>query len=165
MIRNITRTLLIIAVLSGCKSSVTDSLISKINQDCGNQTKSTCTVVLKDVTKFKWDKLYFFGSWTTSDSIKKVIRVNYDGEDVQDDYRRMLFTYNNKVVYEEDFKSFDYSNSTVNFPDIIDSLLHAKPPYFTPSDAIFTAEKGKTKGSCDKCFEYSLMPIKNRKTE
>jgi hypothetical protein len=156
MIRNIISTLLIIAVLSGCKNSVKDSLVSKINQDCGSQTKPTCTVVLKDVTQFKWDKLYFFGSWTTSDSIKKVIRVNYEGDDVQDDYRRMLFTYNNKVVYEEDFKSFDYSNSTISFPEIIDSILHAKPPYLTPSDAIFTAEKGKTKGSCKECFDYSL---------
>ncbi|WP_162996707.1 hypothetical protein [Mucilaginibacter kameinonensis] len=160
MIRNITWILLTLAILSGCKSSITDRLISKINRDCGSRTEPMCTIVLKDATGFKWDKLYLFGAWTISDSIKNKIRVNYDGEDVQDDYRRLLFTYNDKVVYEEDFKSFDYGNSTIGISVDIDSLLQAKVPYFTPSNAIFTVDKGKIEGSCDKCFEYSLTPQK-----
>ena len=155
MIRKIISALITIAVLSGCKKSVKEGLISKINQDC-SQPKSGCTVVLKDVTQFKWNKLYFFGSWTTSDSIKSIIGFDYNTDDVADDYTRMLFINNDKVVFEEDFKSFEYGNSTISFPEIADSLLHSKPPYLTPSNAVFIAEKGKTKGSCKECFGYSL---------
>ncbi|OOQ58312.1 hypothetical protein [Mucilaginibacter pedocola] len=160
MIKRVVNIIIIIAVFSGCKNRLTDDLINNIDRNCVKQNKSSCTIVLIDATRFKWDKLYFFGSWTTSDSIRKVIKLKYDGEDIQDDYRRMVFVYNNNVVYEEDFKSFDYSKSTINFPDIIDSLLHSNPPYLTPSNAIFVADKGKIKESCVNCFEYSLSPVK-----
>ena len=82
--------LVAIAVVSGCKSSVEDRLISKINQECGNQTKPGCEIALKDVTPFEWDKLYFFGAWTTPDSIAKIIGFAYEGDAVPNDYRRIL---------------------------------------------------------------------------
>jgi len=58
MSKNVVYILLIIAVLSGCKNSVKDNLISKANQECGSQIKSACKIALKDVTKFQWDKVY-----------------------------------------------------------------------------------------------------------
>ena len=158
--KNIIYRILVIAVLSGCKNSMEDSLINKVTQECSRQTRSACTIALKDVTKFKWDKMYIFPDWTTSESIAKTVGFNYGGNDVQDDYSRMLFTYGNKVIYEEDFKSLDYNKSTINFPEVSDSLNDTKSHYFTPSDAIFTEEKDKTKNGCEECFDYSFMSVK-----
>lgn len=149
---------LALSILCGCKNTITHGLITKANHECGNHSKLGCTIALKDITKFKWDKVYLFGSWTTSDSISKVIKIGYQGDDVQDDYRRLLFLSNNMVVYEEDFKPFDYYNSTISFSNTIDSLLQAKRKYFTPVTAIFVVEKDKVKGSCGDCYIYTLKP-------
>ncbi|MGI4737037.1 MAG: hypothetical protein ACRYG7_17845 [Janthinobacterium lividum] len=151
--------LLIIVVTTGCNRSVASKLISTIDQTCATQAASKCKVTLKDVTPFTWDKLYFFGSWTTSDAIKQAIGPNYRGDDVPDDYRRMLFMQGGKVVYEEDFQSLDYTKSTIEFPDLIDSLSHAKSPFLTPGNALFIADKGKIQGSCEDCFVYSLSAL------
>ena len=115
---------------------------------------------MKDVTKFKWDKMYLFGSWTISDSILHVIGFKYEDGDVPDDNRRMLFVLDGKVVYEEDFKSLDYYTSTLNFPEVDDSLRKSPKPYFTPEDAIFVVEKHSDAPGCKDCFAYSLAPIK-----
>jgi hypothetical protein len=116
IMRNIITTLLIIVFLSGCENTLKNKIIGKVDHECGNNSKLSCVIILKDITKFKWDKMYLFGSWTTSDSIRKVIGFNYEGDDAQDDYKRMLFTYGYNVVYEENFRSFDYHSSTINFP-------------------------------------------------
>jgi hypothetical protein len=162
MIKNIISSLLIVFLLAACKSSLKDDLINKVDEECGSKTNSGCTIILKDVTKFKWDKMYLFGSWTRSDTIAKVIRFKYEGDDVLDDYTRMLFTYSDRVVYEEDFESFDHYNSTLNFPRGSDSLSSEDFRSFTPSQAVFIAEKEKTKNSCNTCFYYSLIPAKRQ---
>ncbi|MGI4832304.1 MAG: hypothetical protein ACRYFK_02470 [Janthinobacterium lividum] len=148
--------LLLLAAIAGCKSRVENNLIKQINQNCGTQAKLKCQVALKDATPFRWDRLYLFGAWTTSDAIKEKIGLDYQGADVQDDYRRMLFIQGGKVVHEEDFHPFDYQNSTVDFSDLIDSLSQAKTPFFTPDNALFIADKGKIEQSCQDCFFYSL---------
>lgn len=161
MTRNALSSLLIIAIMSGCKGEVESNLIGKINQECENQTKSKCRVALKEATPFSWDKLYFFSSWTTPEAIAEAIGLEYHGEYVPDDYRRMLFIRGGKVVHEEDFKSLDYNNSTIDFPEMIDSLSQAKTPFFTPATALFIADKGKIEHSCKDCFFYSLsiLPV------
>jgi len=151
--------LLLATVIVGCKSSVETSLINKVNQKCDNQARLKCQIALKDATPFTWDKLYLFGAWTTSDAIKKTIGLDYHGEDVQDDYRRMLFVKGNKVVYEEELQPFDYQHSLVDFSEIIDSLSQAKKPFFTPESALFVVDKGKIEYSCKDCFFYSLSVL------
>lgn len=151
--------LLIAAATAGCKGRVESNLINEINQKCGNQTKIICKVALKDATPFTWDKLYLFGAWTTADAINETIGLDYHGEDVPDDYRRMLFIQGNKVVYEEDFQPFDYEQSTINFPELIDSLSQAKSPFLTPGNALFIADRTKIEYSCKECFLYSLFVL------
>ncbi|WP_345115234.1 hypothetical protein [Hymenobacter algoricola] len=116
--------------------------------------------MLKTITPFEWKKLYFFNSWTTVDSISRVVGFGYRGEDVADDYTRMVFTQGNSVVHEEDFQSFDYHSSTIGFPELADSLLRAESPFFTPDNALFLAKKGRIEGACAKCFHYSLSVTK-----
>jgi len=154
------RSLLIIILLSACKSSLKGDIFYKVARECGSTTKSKCTVILKEVTKFQWDKMYLFGSWTVPDSVSKMIGFKYDGDEVPDDYRRMVFTFANRVVYQEDFKPFDYYSSTLIFAVDGDSLRSQMTPYFTPEDAIFKVEKSKIKSNCKDCFAYSLIPVK-----
>lgn len=133
-----------------------DRLISKINQECGNQTKPGCEIALKAVTPFEWDKLYFFGAWTTPDSIAEIIGFAYEGDAVPDDYRRILFVQGTKVVYQEDFMPLNYYSSTIDFPEMSDSLAQVKTPFLTPDNALFIVDKEKVEDACKECFFYSL---------
>jgi len=155
----ITRKILAIAVLSvcfGCENSLRNHIIDSVDKSYLANPELKCKVSLKTMTPFQWDKLYFFNAWTTSDSIGRTIKYNYKGNDVKDDYVRMLFTLENRVVYEEDFKPFDYSQSTIDFSEIPDSLMKAKLPFLTPKNSMFVVSKEKTKDGCKDCFDYSF---------
>ena len=156
MHKSITSLLLFVVALAGCTDRIEDRLIQKVKQACSSPTEPGGTVALKNLTSFKWEKCYFFTSWTTADSIKWVIGLAYMGDDVADDYTRMVFTQANAVVHEEDFQSFDYHRSTIGFPEMTDSLLQAKSPFITPDNALFLVEKGKIENACAECFHYSL---------
>lgn len=153
------RSPVIVVLLYACTSSLKSDIFSKVDRDCGPGSNSNCTVVMKDVTKFKWDKMYLFGSWTIADSISQIIGFNCDGGDVPDDYRRMLFVLDGKAVYEEDFKALDSYTLTLNFPEVGDSLRKSPKPYFTPEDAVFVVQKNNDDPGCKGCFAYSLTPI------
>ncbi|HEX8328316.1 MAG TPA: hypothetical protein VF629_12295 [Hymenobacter sp.] len=160
MISNKISILLFVTAITGCKTGMTDRLINKVSQDCGNIEKPICNLSLREVTPFQWDRLYFFGAWITSDSISKVTGIHYHGNGVRDDYRRMIFTLNNEIVYEEDFESFDYNNSVINFLEIPDSLMNTKPHFLTPINAVFLVKKVKIEGSCKDCYSYNLSIVK-----
>ena len=147
---------LILCVLSACKGSLKEDLISKINKECGSHANSNCIINLKDVTEFKWDKMYLFPNWTTNDSIAKVIGFKYNGDDVQDQYNRMLFTLGKKVVYEEDYESLDSYNSSISFDQASDSFLPV-------GKSIFRIKADRVEGSCKDCFFYSLEPVTKSK--
>jgi hypothetical protein len=159
MAKNVLRILLLLVSTAGCKGEVESNLIRNIKQQCENQPKARCHVALQEATPFGWDKLYFFGAWTTPAAIADATGLAYQGEGVPDDYRRMLFIQGGKVVHEEDYKPFDYHTSTIDFPDLIDSLSQAKSPFLTPATALFVAEKGKIEQSCTSCFFYSLSVL------
>ena len=146
--------------LTGCKTGIKDRLITKIEQNYGSSMNSTCEISLKEVTPFKWDRLYLFGAWISSDSIGRVIGINYQEDGVRDDYRRMLFTLDEKIVYEEDFESFDYDTSTINFLGIPDSLMNTNPHFLTPEKSVFLIKRTKIKGSCNKCYNYNFFILK-----
>lgn len=160
MMKNIRKYMFLLAVLSGCKNSLKNDLIKKVDQEYGSHTAQGCTIVFRKVTKFKWDKMYLFGSWTMPDSITRVIKTTYDGDYVPDDNTRLLFTYNNQIVYEEDLSTLSYDSSIIYFPNVIDSLLRAKSNYFTPSTAVFKVEKEKIENSRTQFFDYYFIPIK-----
>jgi hypothetical protein len=148
--------LLLLVVLAGCKNSFQHKLAERIKQKCGTQPKAGCAINLKDVTTFKWDRMYLFGSWTTSDSIASKIGFKYDSDDTYDDTQRILFTDGNKVVFEEDI---DYLNGDKEILfDTTDDTLFQSKSYYTSSEAIFDAIKND-----DKEFaEYSLTHAKIR---
>ncbi len=147
-----------LAALSGCKSSVTDNLITRAEQKC--MGGSDCVITLKEVTKFEWDKVYFFPNWTTSDSISSVIKIKYYA-DVPDQYTRMLFVYKGKIVHEEDYPELDYKHSMISFDEDSSDTLKLDARNITPYNALFKVSKSKLENSCADCFSYNLTPIKN----
>jgi hypothetical protein len=139
--RKIIYGILIIIAFTACHSNLKNNIIDKIHQECGNQAKPNCKISLTEVTKFNWNKMYIFGDWTTSDTIAKVIGFKYAGDDVPDQYWRMLFTDGTKVVYEEDNESLDYYNSSIEFQGAADSLYKGKLYYLVPINNLIS--KGK----------------------
>ena len=148
--------LLLFVIFSSCKRSLVDNMVFEIKHTCADPIVSVCVVDIQKVTNFKWDTMYLFNDWTFSDSISKAIGFSYDGSDVPDDYSRILFICNKKVVYEEDFIASDYNKSTINFYSVMDSLSKVKISYITSSKAIFNVRAGKYENSCKDCFVYSL---------
>lgn len=96
-----------------------------------------------------------------NDSISKVIGFNFPGDDVPDDYTRMIFTFGNEVVHQKDFDSYDLFHSAIGFDGEIKGLSRTKGKYLTPVNAIFRVGKIKTENSCDECYFYLLTAIKN----
>lgn len=159
MLKYISLFTLISGSLLGCRNNVTHELIEGISAECPRKSNK-CVVSLKTAVHFEWDRLYFFNSWTTADSVRNTIKFDYHGSDVKDDYKRMVFVQNNKVVYEEDYKFFDYNSSTVDFPDLPDSLLQTTKPYLTPNKSTFTVKSYKKDPVCKECFDYRLFLIR-----
>ncbi len=91
------------------------------------------------------------------DSIVHLIKTSYEGDYVPDDNLRMIFTYKNQLVYEEDLNMISFNNSIVDFPNMIDGLFHSKQFYLTPKTAIFKIKKERIEKGCDQCYIYNLI--------
>lgn len=126
-----------ILTFSACKKSLQNQLADKIEKDCGTNPGPKCRIVLSEVTQFKWDKVYLFGSWTEADSISRNIGFKYNGDGTYDDTQHLVFTNGKQIVYQEDI---DYLNGDkkILFDDSADSLFQTKRSY-TRSEAIFSA--------------------------
>lgn len=146
-------------MIAGCRQNVKNDLITKVDRQCGDKPKGSCIVNLKDVTDFKWDRMYIFPNWTSSDTISKITGLNYTGNDVEDQYYRMLFVSRNAVVHEEDNKDLDYYNSSIEFLGTDTTDLNGNGYSLTYSQAVFTVIKGKIEGACPKCFLYSFSAV------
>lgn len=146
--------------LSGCISKISDKLIDTVDHNCISKAGMKCRISFQGLTPFQWNKLYFFRSWTTASEIQKIIGSNYNGNDVQDDYTRMLFINNGKIVYEEDFISLSYDKSVIIFPELIDNFSKVNSVIFTPNNSTFIVDKSKITDGCETCYQYSISMIK-----
>jgi len=79
-----------------CKDS---SIATKLYSKCDKQDK--CIRKVKDVTKFRWEKVYIFSVGASLEDIQKVLNVPYNQwQDVVD---RIVFVNQGKVVYHEEY--------------------------------------------------------------
>src|SRR2546428_13021335 len=75
-----------------------DKLTGKIKKYCPDSMK--CTLVMKDHTDFKWDKVYIIKEGVSLEETNKIIGFNYPYfEDIAD---RIIFVKGNQVVYHQD---------------------------------------------------------------
>lgn len=90
--------------LFSCEPNIHDKIYSKIENNC--KGLDTCIIDISDVIDFKWDKMYIFGEWCSPGEINRITGLKYSGKMVNDGFCRILFIYENKIVYEEDNESF-----------------------------------------------------------
>lgn len=77
--------------------SIEGKLVTLIKTTCGESTG--CTIRLRDVTDFDWDRVYVFNSAATKDQIEKVIGAPFPG--YEEFKRSIIFLNGGKVVYSE----------------------------------------------------------------
>lgn len=95
--------ILLLIPLQGCgtktinSSSVEGKLVTRINSTC--QSSSVCTIRVKDVTNFDWDKMYVFKHTATSDQMNKAVGLPLPP--YEEFERKIIFVNVGKVVYSE----------------------------------------------------------------
>lgn len=82
--------------LTSCKDS---SIAAKLYSECDKQDK--CIRKVKNVTNFKWEKVYIFSVGASLEEIQKVLNVPYN--QWQDGGDRIIFVNLGKVVYHEEY--------------------------------------------------------------
>src|SRR5438270_12203361 len=78
-------------------NSVEGKLVARINSTC--QSSSVCTIRVRDVTNFDWDKMYVFKHTATSDQMNKAVGLPLPP--YKEFERKMIFVSGRKVVYSE----------------------------------------------------------------
>jgi hypothetical protein len=119
----------------GCRNS--DSIAERLYLKCGDE--QACRLPLKDVTDFKWDKVYVFPVGASLEEIDQALGFHYkQWEDIGE---RIIFVSNNQVVYHEDFFPYpEMKNGTTQF-----ELSH--PPYIGQyNEAVFSVKREETEG-------------------
>jgi hypothetical protein len=128
----------------GCKKETTSGfeskLISAITAKC--QSQVPCTLRIKDVTDFEWDKLYVFKYTASREVVEKVIGNPL--KSYNEFHRRIVFTDNGHIAfYEEEPTNIEHViNNEVIFgiPDSTDYRAY-------DADSVFTVQKVSTSNS------------------
>jgi hypothetical protein len=148
----------IIIFTTGCRKILRQRIIDhyeKYNQ------AGVCAISINDLTSFEWDKMYVFGSSADNEFISCSVGFEYNGEKIKDGFRRIIFSWGVKEIYEEDYKPRSYLSSVFDFSFINDSILNIRSYSFSPEDAFFMITKEKISGSCSNCFLYLLIHLEN----
>lgn len=127
---------------------------NKIMKYYNAKEETAFEIKLSDFTDFEWDNVIIYRNPTTKKEIKEITGVNYDKElDLQSG---MIFTKDDKVVYEEVFKSdFESPYVFIIYP-YEDKISEIKINQFEKDKAIFKGEKIKYNNE----NRYILKPIK-----
>jgi len=132
-------------ILPSCKDN---SIAAKLYSKCDGQNK--CIQQVKDVTNFKWDKIYIFSVGASLEDIEKTMGVPYkQWQDIGD---RIIFVENDKVVYHEEYFPYpEHIEKDRTFFEL------SKTPYVGQfSTATFSVAKQKNdKGE----LYFSVTPI------
>lgn len=143
--------LFLIIILFGCQSNIQRKIINFIEKRCDNQ--DSCQITMKDITNFRWEKMYVFEPSVRLDQINKVLGFKY--EYFEDIARRIIFTVGDKVVYHEDDCPFSEEKS---YKKIFFSFYNDSVHYeiFTLESAVFRVKKKFEKNS----IYYELIQVK-----
>lgn len=95
--------ILFLLILESCGTKTIDplsiegKLVTKINSTCGESSR--CTIRLRDVTEFAWDRVYVFKYNARRSEIEKVIGAPFPA--YEEFKRSMIFLNGRTVVYSE----------------------------------------------------------------
>jgi hypothetical protein len=89
-----------VLILSSCSkhSNFEATIADKIKNSC--KENSECTINVKDLTDFNWDKMFVFKYNASLEDVNKVVGAN--AGKYTEFMRRIIFTLNNKVVFNEE---------------------------------------------------------------
>ena len=89
--------LIIIIFLLGCKHSIENKIANKIESTFKGKS---CSIDIRDITDFDWDKMYVFNYTATSEEVKSIIGSAPSA--FTELTRRIIFTWKNKIIYSEE---------------------------------------------------------------
>lgn len=130
--------------IAGCRNS--NSIAERLYSKC--QDKQACQLPLKEVTDFKWDKVYVFPVGASLEEINRVLGFHYkQWEDIGE---KIIFVSSKQVVYYEDYFPYpEMKNGTIRFELSNSSYIG------NYNNAAFSIEKQKTEGGT---FLYLVTP-------
>src|SRR5207253_4459453 len=102
-------------------NSVEGKLVARINSTC--QDSSVCTIRVRDVTKFDWDKMYVFKYTATSDQMNKAVGLPLPP--YEEFERKIIFVGGGKVVYSE------------ADPTDVEKPIDQEVVFYIPDDALY----------------------------
>jgi hypothetical protein len=130
--------------IAGCRNST--SIAERLYSKCGN--KQVCRIPLKDVTDFRWEKVYVFSAGTSLEEMDQALGFHYkQWEDIGE---KIIFVLKGKVVYHEDYFPYpEMKNGTVRFE------LSNSTYIGWYNEAVFSVEKQQTE---EGKFFYAVTP-------
>jgi hypothetical protein len=113
-----------------------ESIAKKLYSKCAD--KQACRLPLKDVTDFKWDKVYIFSERTSLEEIDRTLGFHY--KYWEDTGERIIFVSNTEVVYHEDrFPDAETKNGTTLY------MISNRTYIGQYNTAVFSVEKKEIK--------------------
>ena len=95
--------ILFLVIFESCETKTVDplsmegKLVTRINTTCGDS--SSCTIRLRDVTDFAWDRVYVFKYTARKSEVEKVIGAPFP---LYEEFKRsMIFLNGGKIIYSE----------------------------------------------------------------
>lgn len=100
----------------GCRDKIINRLSDYIDTNCYFEgEKDSCLININNVVDFHWDRLFIFEPWSMPNDISRELGINYNGNYVEDNTRRLIFIKNKEIVYEETYnirdKTFDFAET------------------------------------------------------
>ena len=136
-------------ILFSCNNEkvIKPKIAARINNQC---SQAECVINLKDVTEFKWQKMYLFKTGTSLENIDRALGFHYlYFEDIAD---RIIFVLDKKVVYHED----EFTNPESKPRGGVIFQISDIVPYYTTdsSNAYFNVKRESVNGN----KYYELTP-------
>jgi hypothetical protein len=130
--------------IAGCRNG--NSIAERLYSKCGD--KQACRMRLKDVTDFKWDRVYVFPVGASLEEIDQALGFHYN--QWKDIGEKIIFVSKGQVVYHEDYFPYpEMKNGALRF-ELSNSLYIG-----LYNDAVFSVEKQETEGGK---FFYLVTP-------
>ena len=132
-------------------NSVSNQVTKYIDNNVNND--DYCTLSMKDITKFKWDKMLIYQVGSSKKAISDALGIEF--KDSVDLMSGMIFIYNNKIVYQESIPYDPEKPSKL--------LIHVGELFGEPNNLVLTPDNAVFKGNRfekgNKSY-YEIVPIK-----
>lgn len=142
--------------LYGCQggnNNLSEMIIKAIDKNAGQS--NTCSITMKEITTFEWDKMVIFDTGTSNIEVSKALGVEY--KDSVDLMSGMVFVFKNKIVYQIRIPN------NPDRPNKFNIVVNSHPGKssciaYSPDDAIFEG----TKKTVDGQLYYHISPYETK---